>query len=81
MNGRRRSSAGPTRAAVAAILATAYLGLGGCALEGAFIGGWFGAILGQSAESVVAGAVVGAGVGAVLDSQDSSYWYQDYNSR
>jgi hypothetical protein len=55
--------------------------MGGCAFEGALIGGWFGAVLGQSAEAVVAGAVVGAGVGAVIDSQDRGYWYQDHNCR
>lgn len=81
MIGPRRTPALPTRAAAAALLAASCLGMGGCAFEGALIGGWFGAVLGQSAEAVVAGAVVGAGVGAVIDSQDRGYWYQDHNCR
>ena len=72
--------AGPSRAAVAAFLACTFLWLGGCsALEGALVGGFFGAVVGDSAEAMVAGAVVGAGVGAVLDSHERGYWYQDYN--
>ena len=69
-----------SRAAAATFLAGTFLCLGGCsALEGALLGGWFGAILGESAPAVVTGAIVGAGVGAVIESHEAGYWYHDGN--
>lgn len=66
------------RAAIAAACVGITMMLGGCnALEGALLGGWFGAAAGGTGEAALTGALFGAGIGAIAgEAMDDDYGHR-----